>query len=53
LWADLTAGGKLIGSHDLWLAASCIVHGLDLMTANRREFQRVPGLTVEVWRVEP
>lgn len=49
LWAELAAAGRLIGSHDLWLAASCIVHGLSLVTANRREFDRVPGLIVDIW----
>lgn len=49
LWADLTAAGTPIGSHDLWLAASCVVHGLTMVTANRREFDRVPGLDVEIW----
>lgn len=49
LWADLTTAGTLIGSHDLWLAASCVVHNLTMVTANRREFERVPGLVVEVW----
>lgn len=49
LWADLTAAGTPIGTHDLWLAASCVVHGLAMVTANRREFDRIPGLDVEVW----
>ena len=49
LWADLAAAGTLIGAHDLWLAASCIVHRLSLVTANLRDFDRVPGLTVELW----
>lgn len=49
LWADLATAGTLIGTHDLWLAASCVVHGLSLVTANRREFDRVPALAVEVW----
>ena len=49
LWADLVGIGKPIGSHDLWLAATCIVHSLTMVTANLREFERVPGLTVELW----
>ena len=49
IWADLSAGGTLVGPHDLWLAASCIAHGLALVTANVREFRRVPGLEVELW----
>jgi predicted nucleic acid-binding protein len=49
LWAQMASGGWPIGTHDLWLAASCIVHGLALVTANRREFERVSGLELEVW----
>jgi tRNA(fMet)-specific endonuclease VapC len=37
----------MIGPHDLWLAATCIAHGLTMVTANAREFDRVPGLAVE------
>ena len=47
--ADLSAAGALIGPHDLWLAAACIAHGLTMVTANVREFERVPGLQVETW----
>lgn len=49
IWADLASSGKLIGANDLWIAAACIAHGLSLVTANVREFQRVPGLAIESW----
>lgn len=49
LWADLAAQGRLIGPNDLWLAATALSRGLALVTANRREFDRVPGLVVEGW----
>ena len=49
LWADLASAGLLIGPHDLWLAATCIAHGLGMVTANVREFERVPGLRLEIW----
>ena len=49
VWAELTAAGKMIGPNDLWLAATCLAHGLTMVTANVREFTRVPGLMVEVW----
>lgn len=49
VWAVLSAAGTLIGPHDLWLAATCIAHGLTMVTANVREFERVPGLELEVW----
>lgn len=47
IWADLASRGKMIGPHDLWLAATCIAHKLTMITANQREFDRVPGLDVE------
>jgi tRNA(fMet)-specific endonuclease VapC len=49
LWAELRQAGALIGPHDLWLAATCVAHGLTMVTANVREFARVPGLELEVW----
>ncbi len=52
LWAALMAEGRIIGPHDLWLAATCLAHGLIMATANVREFARVPGLTVESWADE-
>ncbi len=49
VWAELAAAGALIGPNDLWLAATCIAHGLTMITANVRDFERVPGLQVESW----
>ncbi len=49
VWAQLQQAGTMIGPHDLWLAATCVAHGLTMVTANVREFERVPGLAVEVW----
>ena len=52
VWAELARAGKMIGPNDLWIAATALAHGLTMVTANVREFERVPGLMVEVW-VEP
>lgn len=49
LWAELAAAGLPVGPHDLWLAATCVAHGLVFATANTRELHRVPGLAVEDW----
>jgi len=49
LWAELSAAGRMIGPHDLWLAAACIAHGLILATANTREFSRIAAVEVENW----
>ena len=47
--AELDTHGTPIGPHDAWLAATCLLHGLTMVTANLREFRRVPGLVVESW----
>ncbi len=46
IWAELEQGGKMIGAHDMWIAATAVSHGLDVLTSNVAEFERVPGLTV-------
>jgi tRNA(fMet)-specific endonuclease VapC len=41
---------KIRGStHDLRIAASCVVSSATLVSRNRRDFQHIPGLTVEFW----
>ncbi len=45
----LTRQGALIGPNDLLIAAHALSLGLTVVTANAREFSRVPGLTVENW----
>ena len=50
LWADLESRGLMIGAHDLWLAATGLAHQLTLITANTREFERIPELRIENWR---
>jgi len=49
LWAELLSQGTPVGSHDLWLAATCMTHDLSVLTANARDFDRVSGLLVERW----
>jgi predicted nucleic acid-binding protein len=36
----------MIGAHDIWIAATALSHGMDVITSNVAEFERVPGLTV-------
>ncbi len=43
---DLARRGQLIGAHDLIIAATALHHHLSVLTDNRNEFSRVPGLTV-------
>ena len=47
----LERSGRRIGPNDLLIAAQARAAGFVMVTANRREFDRVPGLTVENWLV--
>ncbi len=49
IWAEQQAAGKMIGPHDLWLAATCLTHGFRIATANAREFEQIKGVEVERW----
>lgn len=46
----LRAAGKLIGTNDLWIAASSIRHDVPLVTANVAEFRRVEGVQLLPYR---
>jgi len=47
--ADLEKIGQPIGHYDFLIAAQARSRGATLVTANTREFFRVPGLIVEDW----
>lgn len=51
--ALLESQGCMIGAYDVLLAGHAIAGGLTLVTANTQEFQRVPGLNVENWKLPP
>lgn len=46
IWAELENDGNLIGAHDLWIAATALSHGMDVATANARDFGGVLGFNV-------
>ncbi len=49
---QLEQAGQPISAHDMLIAAHALTLGLTMVTANVREFRRVPGLAVENW-LEP
>jgi tRNA(fMet)-specific endonuclease VapC len=53
LRADLAARGQMIGAYDLLIAGQALARGWPLLTANSREFSRVPNLALEDWRAPP
>lgn len=46
IWAQLEAGGKMIGCHDLIVAATALEHGSDVATFNQKHFAVVAGLRI-------
>lgn len=46
LFRYLKENGLLIGTNDLWIAATALVHELPLVTRNADHFRRVPELRV-------
>lgn len=47
----LESAGTPIGPNDLLIAAHAKAHALTVVTANKSEFLRVPGIKVENWLV--
>ena len=41
--------GIRVSTHDLRIAAICVASDAKLISRNRRDFERIPGLTVEFW----
>ena len=38
-----------VSTHDLCIAAICMDHSATLVSRNRRDFEQIPGLSVEFW----
>jgi tRNA(fMet)-specific endonuclease VapC len=48
LWAQLLREGKMIGAHDLMIGSTALALGFSVATFNKREFDRIEGLEVEL-----
>jgi tRNA(fMet)-specific endonuclease VapC len=51
VYAMLYQKGQLITDADLLIAATALKHHLVLVTGNVNHFRRIPGLSIESWRV--
>jgi len=47
LYSTLKKRIELIGPNDLWIASSALQNSVPLVSKNKIEFQRVPGLSLE------
>lgn len=50
--SKLRGVGKPIGEVDALIAATAIAHDAILVTANKRHFENIEGLKLEVWPIE-
>jgi len=48
VWASLVRRGFNVGSHDLIIAATALSLDYTVVTANKRDFEKIEGLRLEV-----
>ena len=48
IWASLVQRGFTVGAHDLIIAATAISLDYTVVTSNRRDFEKIEGLRLEV-----
>ena len=53
LYQEWRHQGIRLGTHDLRIAAICVAYRATLISRNRRDFERVPGLVAEFWEESP
>lgn len=51
LWADLSKRGIQVGAHDLIIGSTALSLGFSVATYNRRHFDRIEGLKIEILRL--
>ncbi len=48
IWASLVRQGLSVGSHDMIIAATAISLDYSVITSNRRDFEKIEGLRLEI-----
>jgi len=48
IMAEITEAKGTVGIHDSWIAATCISNGLTLISKNKKDFEKMPGLNLEI-----
>jgi tRNA(fMet)-specific endonuclease VapC len=46
LWATLERRGTRVSAHDLFIGATALARGETVVTLNRRDFGKIPGLSI-------
>lgn len=46
LWAGLRRTGNMISPHDLMIGATAVHYDYEVLTQNRRDFDRIPGVRI-------
>ncbi len=46
IFQDLRKRNQLISNNDIYIAATAMVHDLELMTLNRKDFERIENLKI-------
>jgi predicted nucleic acid-binding protein len=52
LWASLSRKGIQIGSHDLIIGSTALSLGFSVATHNRRHFEKIEGLEIEMFSIQ-
>lgn len=52
-YRHLQINGALIGSNDLWIAATALAYRMPVVTRNVQHYRRVPGLEIADYAAEP
>ena len=53
LYREWRQQGIRLGTHDLRIGAICVADNARLISRNRQDFERIPGLAVEFWAGSP